>query len=353
MPGEQCGYPQSCSRWRQTLQGMGHRIACGDRSIWKSFWIIIRIPNDLIARTAIDPKVALQTWSILSRRPGTEVAAPLDLSGKSAAATQTPSKQPQIKTVQLDLIKNASIGGTSEAKGLDRLHQRLATLCPGGLCGFFERTAADIDRCVKSPKETACQSLQPLCDPRSQTGPNSCGRLPADFTESGVLALWAEGADVKAVSGAQLLRPDAARWQPLQTGQKLQVGDLVYLPLTGSIRLQDDDVVFGDQRIDEAEISGVRGHMLAITGASAENLLNRTPKRGALTPAQVRVGVEAGAYDSRALIRENLDRAVRYSVRPQRVRTPTVKEIVDTNSNFELLHRGMPNEKPAGPDKKN
>ena len=342
MPGEQCGYPQSCSQWRQTLQGMGHKIACGDRSVWRSFWIIIRLPIDAIA--TVNPKFTLHTLSILSHRSGTEAS--LNLPGSAASTTQPPgTTQPPVKTVQLDLIENASIGGTSEAKGLDHLHQRLATLCPGGLCGFFERAAPDIDRCVRSPRETACQSLQPLCDPRSQTGPTSCGRLPADFTESGVLALWAEGAEVKAASGAQLLRPDTARWQPLQTGQKLLAGDLVYLPLTGSIRLQADDVVFGDQRIDEAEVSGVRGHMLAITGASAEKLLTRAPKRGALTPAQMRAGVEAGAYDSRALIRENLDRAVRYSVRPQRVRTPSVKEIVEINSDFEALHRGMPSEK--------
>jgi hypothetical protein len=266
---------------------------------------------------------------------------------RSAAATQ-----PRTKTVQLDLIKNASTSAGAEAKGLDRVHQRLVTLCPGGLCGFFERAPADIERCIKSPKETACQSLQPLCDPRSQTAAHSCGRLPADFTESGVLALWAEGAEVKAVSGAQWLRPDTARWQPLQVGQKLQVGDLIYLPLTGSIRLEADDVVFGDQRIDEAEVSGVRGHMLAITGASADKLLSRAPRRGALTLDQMRTGVEAGAYDSRAMIRENLDRAVRYSVRPQRLRAPSLKEIESTNSNFEVLHRGMPSEKESSPAKR-
>jgi hypothetical protein len=49
------------------------------------------------------------------------------------------------------------------------------------------------------------------------------------------------------------------------------------------------------------------------------------------------------------MIKENLDRALQYTVRPQHVKTPTPKEIAETNANFDLLHRGMPTPKPAAP----
>lgn len=337
MPGEPCGYPQACGHWRLTLQGMGHKIACTDRSVRKSFGIVLQIPDDLVF--AIDPKIKLQTWSILARRAGTESIAPVALSTARSESTQTPTKAGP----GLDLIKQAAPERTG-AKGLDRIQQRLATLCPGGLCGFFERAASEVDRCLKSPKETACQALQAVCDPRSQNGADSCGKLPADFSESGVLALWAEGSEVKSVAGAQILRPDTARWQPLQAGAKLQSGDLVYLPLQGAIRLEAEDLAFGDERMEEAEVSGVRGHLLAITGASAEKAMTRAPKRGSLSPEQLRIGVQAGSYNSRAMTRENLDRALGYAVRPQHVRTPTPKEIDEVNGNFDALHRGVPAE---------
>jgi hypothetical protein len=343
MPGESCGYAQACSHWRQTLQGMGHQIACVDRSVRKSFWIVF--PFDLELSAARIPIGSLQKWSILSRRTGTESGAPVALSSTRA------KPRPQVPATDrsdFDLIKYVTVAGTREAaKGLDRVHQRLATLCPGGMCGFFERAASEIDHCLKSPKESACLALQARCDPRSQNGPISCGRLPADLSDSGVLALWADGAKVESVAGVQILRQGAEQWQPLQAGAKLQVGDLVYLPLKGSVQLRADDVSFGDRQMDASEVSGVRGHLLAITGASAEKLLSQPPKRGAMSPEQLRAGVQAGAFNSRAMTRENLDRALGYAVRPQHMRTPTLKEIMELNRDFKTLHQGMPVEKPA------
>ena len=336
MPGESCGYAQACGYWRQTLLNMGQRIACMDRSVRRSFRI--RFLDDLDLVATIDPHIRA-TWFVLARRTGSESTVPIDLVGTK--------RMPSKGKLDFDLIKNLRIDEPEKAgKGLDRVQQRLTTLCPGGLCGFFKRAASDIDRCLKSPKESACEAAQALCDPRSSAAPNSCGSLPADLGESGVLALWAEGAEVRSVSGAQILRPDSGRWLPLDAGGKLKTGDLVYLPLKGSLRLQADNLVFGDEEMEESEVSGVRGHMLAITGASAEKMLGRALKRGTMSPDVLRSGVESGAFDSRAMTKENLKRALDYAVLPQHVRTPTLKEIIELNRDFDALNRGMPVEKP-------
>jgi hypothetical protein len=336
MPGESCGYAQACGYWRQTLVNMGQRIACMDRSVRQSFRI--RYLDDLDLVATIDPHVR-GTWLILARRAGRESTVPIDLAGTK--------RKPTGGKLDFDLIKNLRIDEPKKAaKGLDRIQQRLTTLCPGGLCGFFERAASDIDRCLKSPKESACGAVQAVCDPRSYAGPNSCGSLPADLGESGVLALWAEGAEVKSVSGAQILRPDSGRWLPLDAGATLRTGDLVYLPLKGSLRLQADSLVFGDEPMEESEVSGVRGHLLAVTGASVEKMLTRSLKRGAMSPDLLRRGVETGAFDSRAMMKENLKRALDYAVLPQHVRVPTLNEIIELNRDFDALNRGMPVERP-------
>lgn len=347
MPGEPCGYAQACGHWRQTLGGMGHQIACADRSVHKALWFIFPLPAGTLV-SVLDPKFSWRTWSILSRQVASDGSTHLDLSGPRPIdrGPRKPDDPPKSGN-DLDLTKSVMVGGTGEPpKGLARIHQRMTTLCPGGMCGFFERSPSDIERCLKSPKDNICQALQPSCDPRSISGPNSCGKLPADFSESGVLAIWAEGAEVKDAAGVRILRQDEGQWQSLQVGTKLQAGDLVFLPLRGSLRLQVDNVAFGGTRMEEAEISGIKGHVLAIIGPSAEKLLARSPKRGALSADQLTRGVQAGAFDSRAMTREDWDRSNGYAVRPQERRTPTLKEIMEINANFDALHRGMPTRRP-------
>jgi hypothetical protein len=337
MPGEPCGYAQICESWRRTIQNMGHTISCTDRGLQKSLWIAFRNPEDLMV-SAVDAKRALQAWSVLARRAGAETTA-LFLGPSAGQVTTTHGRE-------LDLIKNVIVAGSQEAAtGLFRVHQRVATLCPGGLCGFFERPRSAQQRCLASPEGSGCRTLRAACDPRGQRGSIGCGRLPADFTESGVLALWGDGAEVRSAAGARILRQDGEQWRPLEVGAKLRTGDLVYLPLDGSVRLQADDVVFGDEAMNETEVLGVQGHLLAITGPAAQSMLSQSPKRGAMSLEQLRTGSEAGAFNSRPMTGDNLDRALGYAISPHHKRTLTPKEIVELNRNFEALHRGIPAKK--------
>ncbi len=398
MPGETCGYAQACGHWRQTLHAMGHDIACADRSVHKSLWFFFPV-LDLNLISGVDSRLLLQQRLALTRQSATG-GAQIDLSRARTAATgeerlilqpgteavplrpgspvgpigplpglqgipvrppiavppiSTPLQPlqplqpvtpiapvaPELKLAEFDLIKNVKAMGLAEPpKGLSRVHQRVTTLCPGGICGFVARAASDIERCVRNPRENTCRGLQPLCDPRVQSGPASCGGLPADFSESGVLAAWAEGAEVKQSANTRILRQDDGQWRSLVQGTKLQAGDLIFLPPTGSLRLQIDNVVFGDTRIDDAGTS--RGHLVAIVGPSSEKLLALAPKRGALSIDQMTAGVQAGRFESQALAREHLGRAIGYAVKPQHKRTPTTREIMEINADFDNLHRGLP-----------
>ena len=369
MPGEPCGYPATCGHWRAVLIPMGHRIGCGDRTVFKQRWIIWW-PIDIVAisKLDIDKKLVTREWPWLTRQSVVGIGSNIDL---DRTAQPAPRAQPAPKLVPkgelapkggvvvgqpkgppagqpkaaaaLDLIKAVRTAGSSDpAKGLDRVHQRLATLCPGTICGFVERPASEIERCLKSPKDDSCRAMHPLCDPRSQEGPLTCGALPADFSEAGVLAMWAEGAEVTEASGASILQADEGRWQPLRVGTKLNAGDLIFLPLRGSLRIEIDDVAFGDARMEEAEVSGVRGHMIAVSGPSSEKLLARPAKRGALSASDIARGVQSGAFNSRVMTRQDWEHARGYAILPQHQPTPTLKEINEINSNYDALHHGVP-----------
>jgi hypothetical protein len=327
MPGEPCGYTQACGHWRQRLGTMGHSIACQDRTVRKSIWFILEVPLDLVA--VLDPIPPWKIWPIVSRQ---WVADPY---------VQIPSRKPE-----LDLIKSVRVMGTADRlKGANRLHQRVATLCPGGMCGFVERASSEVARCVENPKGNACRAMHPPCDPRNDRGFNACGKLPADVGDSGVLVMWAEGAEVQEAGNVRVLGQDGWRWEPLRVGSKLQAGDLIHLPLRASLRLRMEGVSLGDTRMEEADVEGVKGHLLAVTGPSAEKLLARQPRRGALSADQLLKGVQAGAFDTRAMTRQDLRRAIRYGVPPEHRPTPTVKEIMERNADFEALHQGFERER--------
>jgi hypothetical protein len=264
-----------------------------------------------------------------SAGPPTDVPAPRPV---------TPASRPQF-----DLIQSVGINPREPLRGLNRVRQRLATLCPGGLCGAKQRAASNIARCVDNPRGNNCMVLFPYCDPRSQRGPNSCGALPADFTDSGVLAVWADGADVIEARNARLLRDQ--RWQPLQAGAKLSAGDMIYVPLAASLRLQYDNVAFGDTAMAEERVAGVTGHLLAITGPSADKLLERAPAPGALSPAALIRGVQSGAFESRAMTAKERERASAAIARREIISPWTPRQIREMNSNHDALHRGIPRER--------
>lgn len=373
LPGEPCNYAQVCDRWRQTLYNMGYNIACLDRSVVRLPWVYYPDDHNYAERMVVSGPPSGHDWSVLTRR-STEASAQLRLSSPVQPAQPVQLAQPgqlvqpaqpvqlvqppQVGTAtaapparpvptasgpQFDLMQSVRINSREPLRGVSRLNQRLTMICPGGICGSAPGAASNIARCIENPRDNNCLALFPICDSRTQQGSNSCGALPVDFTDSGVLAVWVDGADVIEARNARLLRDQ--RWQPLQTGAKLSAGDMIYLPLAASLRLQYDNVAFGDTAMAEERVAGVTGHLLAITGPSASKLLERAPAPGALSPAALIRGVQSGAFESRAMTAKELERASA-SIARREISSPwTPRQIREMNSNHDALHRGIPRER--------
>jgi hypothetical protein len=326
---EPCGYAQLCGHYRETLGTMGRSLGCLGRGVYDNPSFPFD-PNANAAGRLVAAPSSGQTWAMLTRQtsdpPAVRLPAP-----SPAAATREP---------EFDLI--ARVRPRERLKGLNRVAQRFATLCPGGLCGFLARPAPNIARCLENPANNVCRVLFPPCDPRSEGGAGSCGSAPADFGASGVLAAWAEGAEVKSAANARLLRSGEQVWQLVRAGIKLQAGDLIDLPFTASLRLTAGNVTFGDQAMEEARVSGLRGHLLAVTGPSAEKLLAVPMRRGALSPADLIKGEQAGAYRSRVMTQADLRRAAPLSTVHVQAPAPSRKEMMERNAQFDELHRGFP-----------
>ena len=326
MAGEPCGYPQACGQWRGVLSSMGHTIACQDRSVRRAL-PRLRPPwyDDIIIKIDPGPFVEVQPFTPIDpgpRLPGGVVAPRASSVAASAAA--------------------GNVAGGVKPSALDMVRYRVEALCPPGICGFVQRPT--VESCLKKPTAGVCQPLLPPCDPRSTDGINYCGRPPADIHDSGVLVLWGEGAEVTATKGARLLRAATAAnarltWTALRPKTKLQSGDLVHVPLKGSLQLQLGDLKFGVPAGTGADaVEGIRGHVLAITGKSAGRLQNVPTKKGAMTPAELRKGAESGKFESRAPTRKELERSIKYGAKPESRFTPSPKEIEAINKDFDALH---------------
>jgi hypothetical protein len=340
VPGEPCGYAAVCDHWRLVLGTMGYAIGCLGRSVYRVPTVDFEpIDYNVSGRMASSLFAPGPDWSVLTRQTSTPLV-PLPLPGPQTRR-DPPPEQLRAGEPAFDLMKNVRIRSRAPLKGLDRVRQRLMTLCPGGFCGFVTRPASAIAQCLDDPRNNSCPVLFPPCDPRVQDGPTSCGRLPVDFGDSGVLALWAEGADVQDATGVRVLRNGEVQWQALARGAKLQGGDFVYLPLRAALRLQIDGVAFGDTRMEEAQVGDLSGHLVAVTGPSAGKLLERSLKRGGLSAAELIDGVRAGAYDTRAMTRSDWSRALGYTARGRHLPRPDEKEIREMNSHFDALHRGF------------
>ena len=84
----------------------------------------------------------------------------------------------------------------------------------------------------------------------------------------------------------------------------------------------------------------MRGHLIAVTGASAERLLATPTVTTALSPATLRRGVEAGQFESRAPAKRDWTRIVGYGALPQSRLTLSKEEIARINKDFDRLHFG-------------
>ena len=169
---------------------------------------------------------------------------------------------------------------------------------------------------------------------------DSCRDLPADIHDPGVLVLWSEGALVTQAAGVRVLHANTQQWLPLQTGAKLAIGDLLDVPLTATLQLRIGQDTFGVKGLETAAIDNVRGHLIAVTGASAERLLATSTVTTALSPATLRKGVVSGQFESRAPAKRDWTRIVGYGALPQSRLTLSKEEIARINKDFDRLHFG-------------
>ena len=261
---------------------------------------------------------------------------------KKAGAEKVAARQP-IAKIKLNLIKDLRVqdlkGNNITLRGINRVRQRLASLCLDGMCGFVERN--DLKRClVAAPQAGACNSLRTMCDPRCTEGDNCCGGETADADESGVLSIWAEGSTVKDAKRVRILGINDKRWRRLEKGTKLEAGDLLDIPLKASIAIQSGNVLFGDKPIGpkDSKAAKVKGHVVAVTGPSAAKILSRPTKFRALSPNAVVAGTKSGKYLSRGFERKDYQRILKAQVHPANRYVPSIDEIWEMNKDFDSLH---------------
>jgi hypothetical protein len=311
MPGEQCGYAQVCSQWRSVLWSMGQFIACEDRSVRRAPLIIRPFPG----RFTISP---VQSEIFVRRKPPFTLAAPATPATPAAPAADLPAAKRNALTK------------------VDSVRFRLEQLCPEGICGFVARP--DTQRCLTQPTAAACRPLLPPCDPRRAETMDSCRDLPADIHDPGVLVLWGEGALVAQAAGVRVLHANTQKWLPLQTGAKLAIGDLLDVPLTATLQIRVGQDTFGVKGLDSTAVDKVRGHLIAVSGPSAERLLATPTVTAALSPAALRKSVEAGQFESRAPAKRDWTRIIGYGALPQSRLTLSKEEIARINKDFGRLH---------------
>ena len=224
---------------------------------------------------------------------------------------------------------------------VDRIRQRIESLCLDGICGFVRRRPGHVEACLKDPGGRSCDALRPICDPRDTSGETGCGGKPTDYRDPGVLVIWAEGAGVQVAEGVRLLREEMRKWVPLRGGERLQAGDLLFLPPEGRIEIEGDGIVFGARAMEGFDRGDIAGHIIAVAGESTQGELAQPAEQGALSPAAVLAGSETMRFQSGAFDKALIQRSITYGARPESRRTLTVEEIRKINSNFDALHQGM------------
>ncbi|MBI3899437.1 MAG: hypothetical protein HY308_14260 [Gammaproteobacteria bacterium] len=335
MPGETCGFPASCGYWRGKLSSMGHTVACQDRSVRPAVrrlrpWI----DTDILI--ALDPGPFTPIEIIPQIDPGPRIP-------ELRPATRLSALNAPLARSSLDLVSRTPLiliaaANTSTASTLDVVRDRVESLCPTGMCGHVQRPSLAVERCLQKPSADACRLLTPTCDPRSASGINACGRLPADVHDSGVLALWGEGATVTGAKGVRLLRGPDYKWVTLAPKTTLRTGDLLHVPLKAELQLQQGQVRFGSNALEVATVDGIKGHLIAVTGKSAERLLATPTKRGALSPARLKKEAQAGLYETRAPAKKDIDRIIKYGQKPAHAPTLTPEQMNAINKDFNGIH---------------
>lgn len=403
LPGEPCGYWNTCLKWRSTLSGMGHHVICEDRTVREGYWYLIpgiigdisivgsvldniRVirPERIPPFTPVNPDDAMGTMmnsnpefninpsnkpSMMNQRirelrlnsvTNNNLRARLseDVNNLSAlnfdpntrsVASNTPelnqaaNLKPHDK-IKLNLLTDLQVqdlgGKKVTLKGIDRIRQRLTSICLDGMCGFLSRK--NLQQCmVDTPKPGACNAARTFCDPRCKEGFNCCGDRAVDASAEGVMSIWAEGSVVKAAQKVRVMGIKDRSWRPLKKGDKLQAGDLLDVPLNATLAIHSGNVLFGDRPVSYADDLSLKRHLISITGPSSKKLLGRATKKGALSPNSVAVGLQTGKYLSQGFHKREYQQLLRRQVRPENTAQLTIEEIWQINQQFDDLHYGQ------------
>lgn len=315
LDGEPCGYTATCLNWSGVLFGMGHTIACEDRSVRNSDRLFPDLDFDII--DIIDP------GPFTPGLPRNRIAS----GGPRQIAAQNAKIDPSSPTVRKD---------PQSRSDLQAVRRRTAALCPKGLCGFVKRPR--VEQCRKNPSRETCLRLLPPCDPRRADAVNFCGNQPADVHDTGVLVTWADGAVVNKSRSVRRLQAGKWKWTRLKPNTRLSAGDLLDVPLNATLVLQADKLRFGQRGMDVKQVDGIRGHLIAVTGQSAERFLSLPPKEGAMSAAELQEGLESERFESRAVTRKDWQRILGYGKRAISQTSPTLEEIKEINADFDALH---------------
>lgn len=290
MPGETgCGsYAQSCGRWRDVLQGMHQYIECTDRSV----------------------------------RPAPGPAFP-----------HLPDPE-------------------------DYAH-----LCPIDLCRFTGVNQRVFD-CVRDPGQCFDKpSLPPVCDPRIDECPwvdplvpglQAAGpgiTSPIDVCDAGVFVARFEGGQIIDPGRVRMRRAGAARWSEAGAGRTLRAGDVLEIPFGSGLRLRVGrrDISLkprGATKPLKCPGGATRTSLyVSVTGPSAAKLLDSRVSKRALSFSELRKGIKARKWESRAPTAADLRRIQAYQRNPQHMPAPTVEEIAAAQKNLEQMHwPGWPKE---------
>ena len=397
LPGESCSYGQSCGKWRSVLSKMGHNTICEDRTIRIGTWFLLpglytdmTISNKFDKVLTLNPKfkpifdpvgpeeaagdamrfdpaMEINTSNLPSKPqvqlqdklPADSLVKPsigqfeADLKALTHRKLKIPqNEKPEVakpdvgtmqprREIQVNLLTDLKVqnidGKELVLKDIERVRQRLLTMCPDGMCGFVSRNLPK--QCLaKIPGQGACSSLRTMCDPRCKDGLNCCqGRAP-DASSEGMLSMWAEGAEVKAVEGVSILGIEDRAWRPLEKGTRLKAGDLLDVPLTASLAIQSGNVLFGDRGIRDAYGLPLTRHVISVTGPTSAKVLARPTKKGAMSPTAVAAGLRSERFLSKGVDAKQYRRLVELRVRPENRYTMSVDEIWKLNQDFEALH---------------
>ena len=223
---------------------------------------------------------------------------------------------------------------------LEYIGPRISLLCPKEICAFVK--VPKIDLCLVHPE--LCGNKPPIpppCDPRAGISANYCGRnLPTSVHDIGALVTWAEGGIITQAEGARIFGVNQRDWQTLNAQTRLQAGDLLYVPLKGTLMIKAGDLEYGAKPLSIANnsVEGIEGHFISVTGPSMPKVLDARTQEKAIKFTQLRAGVEAGRYESRGLSKADWKRSIGYGALPVSRYTPTPEEIAAENENFDALH---------------